>query len=164
VGARQALVEMVDLYPTVLQIAGVEDAHYHFGKSLMSLYDPAAADQHRQVVFGEGGHNVDEAHIHDIATDYGGVYYHKHHLWRVDPLVMAKAWMARDDRYKFIYCPDEFDELYDMQADPGETNNLAADPAMADVVAGMKDRLLAWLSRTADQIPEDEDRCGWPSR
>ena len=49
-----------------------------------------------------------------------------------------------------------------MAADPGETVNLADDPALADVVRRMRDRLLAWLSRTADQIPEDEDRCGWP--
>ena len=163
VGMRQALVEMVDLYPTVLDVAGVADIHYHFGKSLLPLYDLAAADQHRDVVFGEGGHNIDEANIHDIATDYGGVYYHKHHIWQVDPVVMGKAWMVRDEQYKYIYCPDEFDELYDMDADPGETANLADDPAMADVVRRMRDRMLEWLSRTTDQIPADEDRCGWPN-
>ncbi len=163
VGHRQALVEMIDLYPTVLEIAGVEDTHYHFGKSLLGLCEPDAPDIHREVVFGEGGHNPDEGHIHDIRTDYGGVYYHKHHIWQIDPLVMAKAWMVRDDCYKFIYCPDEFDELYDMQADPDETNNLAEDSAMTDVVRRMRGRLLEWLSRTADQIPADEDRCGWPT-
>ena len=162
VGSRQALAEMVDLYPTVLDVAGVEDKHYHFGKSLLPLYDSDAADEHREAVFGEGGHNIDESYIHDIATAYGGVYYHKHHLWQEDPKVMAKAWMVRDEQYKFIYCPDEFDELYDMAADPGETTNLADDPAMAETVQRMKYLLLEWLSRTADQIPEDEDRCGWP--
>jgi arylsulfatase A-like enzyme len=163
IGLRQAMIEMVDLYPTVLDIAGVEDRHTHFGKSLLRLCDAAAEDKHREVVFSEGGHNPDEAHIHDIACPYGGVYYQKHHQWAVDPLVMSKAWMARDEQYKFIYCPDEFDELYDMTADPGETVNLADDPAMADVVRRMRDRLLEWLSRTADHIPEDEDRCGWPN-
>jgi arylsulfatase A-like enzyme len=161
-GHRQALVEMVDLYPTVLEIAGVEDKHYHFGKSLLPLYDPAAPDTHRKAVFAEGGHNIDEGYIHDIATDYGGVYYHKHHIWQVDPVVMGKAWMVRDEQYKFIYCPDELDELYDMHADPGETTNLADDPAMAETLQRMKNTLLEWLTRTADQIPEDESRCGWP--
>ena len=161
-GSRQALAEMVDLYPTVLEIAGVEDKHYHFGKSLLPLYGPAADDVHRLAAFSEGGHNIDESYIHDIATPYGGVYYHKHHLWQVDPIVMAKAWVVRDDRYKFIYCPDEFDELYDMQADPGETVNLAGDCAHDQTVRRMKDLLLEWLSRTADQVPEDESRCGWP--
>jgi arylsulfatase A-like enzyme len=162
VGSRQALVEMVDLYPTVLEIAGVADEHYHFGQSVVGLCDPDAADEHRSAAFAEGGHNIDEDYIHDIATDYGGVYYHKHHLWQVDPVVMGKAWMVRDDRYKFVYCPDEFDELYDMQDDPGETVNLAAEPAHGDTVLRMKDMLLEWLSRTTDQIPGDESRCGWP--
>jgi len=162
VGSRQALVEMVDLYPTVLEIAGVEDRCYHFGQSVMGLCDPDADDVHRLAAFSEGGHNIDEDYIHDIATDYGGVYYHKHHLWYVDPVVMGKAWMVRDDRYKFVYCPDEFDELYDMNADPGETVNLADAPEHADTILRMKGMLLEWLSRTTDQIPEDERRCGWP--
>jgi len=161
-GPRRALVEMTDLTPTVLEIAGVDDRHYHFGRSLVPLYDPDAPDHARDAVFAEGGHNIDEATIHDMSCPYGGVYLQKHRLWHIDPVVMAKAWMVRDERHKFIYCPDEFDELYDMNADPGETRNLIADPAMADVVRAMRARLLEWLSRTADQIAEDEDRCGWP--
>ncbi len=70
--------------------------------------------------------------------------------------------MVRDDRYKFVYCPEEFDELYDMQADPGETVNLASGPEYRETVLRMKGLLLEWLSRTTDQIPEDESRCGWP--
>ena len=77
---------------------------------------------------------------------------------------MAKAWMVRDERYKYIYIPEEFDELYDMANDPGETTNLAGGPEFDAQIRAMRDRLLAWLSRTTDQIPEDEDRCGWPQR
>ncbi len=161
-GSRQALVEMVDLYPTVLDIAGAPDDKYHFGKSLLPLCDAGATDEHRPAAFSEGGHNADEDYIHDIATDYGGVYYHKHHLWQVDPLVMSKSWMVRGERYKFVYCPGEFDELYDMQADPGETVNLAGLDEHAATQLRMKDLLLDWLSRTADQVPTDEARCGWP--
>ena len=162
VGSRKALVEMVDLYPTVLSAAGVEDTRYHFGRNLLGLHDVNTPDEHRRVVFGEGGHNVDEDYIHDIAHEYSGVYYQKHHLWHVDPLVMAKAWMVRDERYKYIYCPEEFDELYDMNKDPGETLNLADRPEFEGQIRSMRNAFLAWLSRTADQIPADENRCGWP--
>ena len=164
VGPRKALVEMVDLYPTVLAAAGVEDTHYHFGKNLLSLHDANTPDKHRDVVFGEGGHNVDEDYIHDISHSYPGVYYQKCNLWYIDPLVMAKAWMVRDKRYKYICCPEEFDELYDMNEDSGETVNLADRPEFEEQIRTMRDKLLAWLSRTADQIPEDENRCGWPPR
>ena len=77
---------------------------------------------------------------------------------------MAKAWMVRDETYKYIYCPEEFDELYDMNEDPGETVNLADRPEFDMKIRQMRDKLLAWLARTADQIPEDEFRCGWPDK
>lgn len=59
--------------------------------------------------------------------------------------------------------PDE--ELYDLQADPHEVNNLAASPAHASVMAEMRRRLDTWLAETKDQgaspeplSPEEADR------
>jgi uncharacterized sulfatase len=45
---------------------------------------------------------------------------------------------------------DERDELYDLEADPAELKNVAADPSNADVVTKMKARLAAWRSDTGD--------------
>lgn len=45
--------------------------------------------------------------------------------------------------------PDE--ELYDVQADPDEVRNLAGDPAHADTLAAMRQRLDAWLEETDDR-------------
>jgi arylsulfatase A-like enzyme len=163
-GRRQALVEMVDLYPTVLDVAKVENRHYHFGRSLLGLYDPNSVDNHRDMVFSEGGHNIDESYIHDISCPYGGVYKKKHRLWYMDPIVMSKAWMVRDKNYKFIYCPEEFDELYDMKSDPHETKNIAADKFMIKRVQRMRNQLFEWMIRTIDYVPEDEDRCDWPKK
>ncbi len=38
------------------------------------------------------------------------------------------------------------DQLYDLEADPGETTNLAGDPACAGVLSEMKDRLRRYLA------------------
>jgi N-sulfoglucosamine sulfohydrolase len=43
------------------------------------------------------------------------------------------------------------EELYDLANDPHEINNLAADPAMAGVLADMRARLDAWLADCNDQ-------------
>ncbi len=48
---------------------------------------------------------------------------------------------------RFLDTPDE---LYDLAADPGETRNLAADPARADVVADLGGQLAAFFDRYAD--------------
>lgn len=45
---------------------------------------------------------------------------------------------ARNERYRYTEWPNGTAELWDYQADPGETRNLAADPAYAPVVAEMK--------------------------
>ena len=91
-----------------------------------------------------------------------GIYYEKCNLYRHDPRTMAKAWMVRDERYKYVYCPDVFDELYDLQSDPQERKNLIQDEAYRPIVAGLKDRMLKWFSDTVDQVPEQEDSRRFP--
>jgi arylsulfatase A-like enzyme len=50
---------------------------------------------------------------------------------------------VRDVRWRYIRYYDGFEELYDMDADPGEFTNVASDPANAPV----KTRLRAWLEK-----------------
>ena len=56
----------------------------------------------------------------------------------------------RTPRYKYIryYGVWDTDELYDMQADPYETTNLAADPANKDLVIKLHDQMFAEIERT----------------
>ncbi len=68
--------------------------------------------------------------------------------------------MIRDRRHKLVWNATDVDELYDLEADPAELRNLAADPAHADLVrqyrrrlweifAGLGDGLVAnkWMGR-----------------
>jgi arylsulfatase A-like enzyme len=62
------------------------------------------------------------------------------------------------DRYKFVYCRmqtytrAEY-ELYDRQADPLESRNLAADPAHRSIRADLAHRLARWMASTGDTLP-----------
>ena len=60
--------------------------------------------------------------------------------------------MVRTERWKYVYIPHDLDELYDLQADPAEMNNLVNDPDHADVLNEMKARLLGWNDATNDMF------------
>ena len=66
----------------------------------------------------------------------------------------ATAWGGDADHWKDNYYPERDAELYDLQNDPHEQHNLAAEPAQKPVVEEMKQRLLDWLitADEADQI------------
>ena len=53
-------------------------------------------------------------------------------------------YMLRDGKYKYTFWTHDIAELYDLEADPQEMNNLASEPAHARTAAGMKDKLFGW--------------------
>ena len=67
----------------------------------------------------------------------------------------------RSRRYKYIaFNNDPVELLFDMDADPGETRNLAGDVHYAEVLADHRERLKTWNRglEVAPTVPED---CRW---
>lgn len=58
---------------------------------------------------------------------------------------VAPVVMIRRGRHKFVHCPADPDQLYDLAADPDELTNLAADPqadpAAADIVRDFREEV-----------------------
>ncbi|CAN5455633.1 choline-sulfatase [soil metagenome] len=52
---------------------------------------------------------------------------------------IAPLVMVRRGRWKFVHCPVDPDQLYDLDADPDERVNLATDPAHAVVLQAFRD-------------------------
>ena len=68
---------------------------------------------------------------------------------------------VRGDRYKYIRYHGiwDTDELYDLQADPHETTNLINDPAHAERITAMNERLFEILEDTTGmELPLVRDR------
>ena len=124
----EANVSLVDLYPTILDMAGVslpEDVPLGLdGNSLKPFLTGTSAGAWPDAVFIE---NNGEATIKPIRAL---VAYH----------------------YKFIYVHERPDQLYDLANDPNEWHNVASDPAYADVAVTLRARLLHhWDPALAEQ-------------
>jgi choline-sulfatase len=89
---------------------------------------------------------------------------------RVSPVLMEYAAEAsyaplvgiREGQWKFIHCTLDPDQLYDLDADPKELRNLAADPAYADVVADFRARVAArWDMDAFDKEVRESQARRW---
>jgi iduronate 2-sulfatase len=106
--ATRSLVELMDLYPTLTDLAGLPRPAGLQGASLVPLIDePAAKDRKAAFTF---------------------------RLSAAPRLGRS----VRTDRYRFTEWPDGSVELYDLTADPGEGTNMAADPLHAAAAAELK--------------------------
>jgi arylsulfatase A-like enzyme len=60
--------------------------------------------------------------------------------------------MVRDRCWKYVWNATAEDELYDLQTDPAEIHNRAADPACAPELARLRPRLVHWMEQTNDRL------------
>ncbi|WP_455448899.1 sulfatase-like hydrolase/transferase [Natrinema thermotolerans] len=58
--------------------------------------------------------------------------------------------MVRTAAYKYVYNGPDIDELYDLEADPAELQNLIDHPDYANARREMRERLIEWMDETAD--------------
>jgi arylsulfatase A-like enzyme len=113
-GARSgALVELVDVAPTLLDLAGIAVPPFMQGRSLANmLTGRASVDHHKNHVTAEYNDAMGSTPL--------STYVH--------------ASMYRDRRYKMIrYHGLDLGELFDLENDPGEFDNLWSDRGACDL-------------------------------
>jgi len=147
-GARDdSMVSTIDIVPTLLRLQGIDTPSEFWGKPLPTVTDAEPRDAAFSE-YGSGGPPFTMADLEAMPESYG-----------YETLIGSLQWreaegdrrMVRTTRWKYVHDPlegmDE-DELYDLDADPAELTNVAADPANASVIAEMRQRLEAWRSET----------------
>lgn len=151
-----ALVEMIDLLPTCLDLAGTAAAHTHFGRSLVPLMEAPDTTWARDAAFTEGGFHTSDAHLFEEA---GGEYALKAGLQKAQPELVGKCVAMRTKEWTYVHRLEEADELYDRSADPEETVNLLASELGVHEgrVAELRARMLDWHLETSDVIPWTAD-------
>jgi arylsulfatase len=133
----RALVEYVDLAPTLLDAVGLPRQPGMQGRSLWPLLSGAAdLDRHRADVYCE---------------------YYNAMPWHTDPA--AQATMVRTDAYKLVAVHgQDTGELYDLRVDPGERHNRWHDTELAAVKTDLLRRLCDRMAWTVDPLPVREAR------
>ena len=129
-----ALVELVDLAPMLLDAAGLETPERMQGRSLLGICDGSAnPHEHKDAVYAEY---------------YNAMPFHNWH--RPRPYVT----MVRTRTHKLAVTHGlGTGELYDLEADPGEVHNLWDAPGHKDVKIELLTRLADAAAFTADPIP-----------
>lgn len=160
-GVTSSLAELVDFYATVMDYAGVESDHTHFGMSLRPVVANRGVD-HRAFVTCEGGRLPEETHCDEFHSfGPGGTKpfhpYYPRHLAQCNSEAHSKGFMIRTDRLKYVARVDGKDELYDLERDPRELVNRIGDESYASDAAVLERDLLRWLMRTTEVVPFDYD-------
>jgi choline-sulfatase len=153
------LVELFDLMPTLLALAGTEPTHTHFARSLLPQLHGAAGDAGR-AAFSEGGYDAFEPQAFEPLLR--GLYGPKTELQNHDPGSVSRCASIRTATHKYVARPGGQSELYDCQADPGLADNLIGQAGHAAMQAALAERLLAWHIHTSAAPPADKDARALP--
>ncbi|KAF2146931.1 uncharacterized protein K452DRAFT_242151 [Aplosporella prunicola CBS 121167] len=151
-----ALVELLDLTPTLLHLAHAPQTWAHNGASLVPALTRSAPHPKR-FAFSEGGFLVSEEPLLETA---GWPYDQKATLQHAAPQLVGKAVAVRSAEWTFVWRLYEPPELYARsgpRADPHELHNLAAESECEHVVKEMEAVLLRWLVETGDVLAWERD-------
>ena len=150
-----ALVSLIDLFPTACDIADIQIPAHVQGKSLLPLIH-GQADALRDEIFAEVNYHAAYEPMRCARTDR---YKYIRRYDSRDCIVLPNI----DDTPSKQYLLDQGltdqprhqEMLYDLVFDPDETGNLIDRPEMADTLADMRARLDRWMRETDDPLSPD---------
>jgi uncharacterized sulfatase len=167
-GQTQCLVSFVDLAPTLLSLAGIKPPDYLQGQAFLGPFEAPA----RAYVHGFRGRMDERYDLVRSVRDQRYVYVrnylpHKVYGQHVDYMFQTpttRVWkkLYDDGRLKppqtFFWQTKPAEELYDVQSDPHEVNNLAGSPAHQEVLKRMRQAQQEHARQVRDVgfLPEDE--------
>jgi arylsulfatase A-like enzyme len=165
-GARRSdLVNLMDIAATSLALAGLDvpehmDARNVFASGYARPVVFSSADRMSNVidrvrsVMGDRYHYIRNFHTDRPLMNWG----HREMLALADPEATSFLMIRRlaeegglTDVQALPYGPRVSEELYDLEQDPNEVVNLAADPTFRTVLESKRAYLDAWLKDTGDK-------------
>jgi len=154
-----AHVSICDVFPTICEAVGAPIPPGVQGRSLWPLLrgEPYSEREFSSayVEVGIGGKVLDEQDRIEFGAKAETVYINGVARTNLDGTRVAMSGYRRavvKDRWKLIYDQDLPLELYDLEQDPFELNNLADDPDRRPIVQELMEELLYWCVRLEDNL------------
>lgn len=155
------MVQVYDVVPTVLKMAGIPETHVHFAQDLSDMIAGKSKGDPNRAAFAEGGYGTHEPRDLEGSTGLGKKgdrYYPKSKQQQEVPLSVCRAAMIKTREYKLVYRTDQKDddhysEFYDLTKDSREVNNLytnSTDNPYWRQISDLKSRLFLWYMQTSD--------------
>jgi uncharacterized sulfatase len=167
-GTTDRLVSFVDFAPTLLSLVGIQPPDYAQGHAFLGRYEAAP----QSYVFGLRGRMDERYDMIRSVRDQRYVYvrnFMPHRLYGQHVAYMfetptTQVWKRLFDEgnlkppQTYFWQTKPAEELYDLQTDPDEVNNLADSPQHQDVLKRMRLVLQEHLLKVRDVgfLPEDE--------
>lgn len=163
-----ALVSAIDIAPTVIELAGIQQPTTFQGKSMVPLLkDPYQT--FRKAIYAEHNWHAYQAHERCVRTkDYLYIrnafpelpgLVSRDYLWHSNgwkEIVRLYKSGELDEKYEFYFNitrPEE--ELYHLRSDPFQMNNVIDGKRYQSVADSMRQLLDKWIRQTNDSIPEN---------
>ena len=165
--ASDSLVSIIDLAPTVLDVAGLEPTETMQGVSLQPLLDRTSANV-RKFAFSEHNWHDYEAHGRGVRGDGFLLIrnFRPYQAWQ-GPADSVRSpshvsLQSKRDAKKLtaaqqdvFLAPRPAVELYDLRGDPHQLTNLAGRPDFNIQRALLQQKLERWMKETHDSVPEE---------
>lgn len=147
------MVSHIDLFPTICELAGLEKPDYLQGKSILPLVNDEV-DEVNEQIFSEVTHHAAYEPKRCVRTT------RYKYIRRMDEKFTTTVMPNCDDsisktywaQYQWAKHNVPREQLYDLEFDPGETNNMVDRADMIDVLNDMRKRLEDWMRQTDDPI------------
>jgi uncharacterized sulfatase len=166
--SSEALVHITDILPTFIDIAGGDVPSDMDGKSLLPLFSTEQTKHHSYVYGVSHKQNTQYPYIFPSRMIRGERYKY---IINSNALEVYESNLGTDDAVNLFiergarkYSAIPYEELYDLEQDPWEKNNLASNSDYDEVKSELRKQLLKWMEDQNDFILEHPAPVLWANQ